>query len=184
MPKFADALRGYAFPTLRRDGFVCTYCGLDGTGWPNYLYLSWDHLVPRGHARRDDPDYVVAACTFCNALHNRTVFDVEGKTPAELVAQKRPLVLARRADYARFWDERLRPQGQPRYWVYENRPTRRARAHLAGCSFCNDGRGRRALAAATRNRRWLGPFTRPRQALGLARGLQPDGGPCAVCFPR
>ena len=109
MPTFGDSLRGYAAPTLKRDGYVCTYCGLDGKIWPNWLYFSWDHLLPKHDTRRDDPSFIVAACTFCNTLANRTVFDVEGKSPAELVEQKRPLVLARRAEYQRFWEEVVRP---------------------------------------------------------------------------
>ena len=29
--RFGDSLRGYAYPVMERDGFVCRYCGLDGT---------------------------------------------------------------------------------------------------------------------------------------------------------
>jgi len=102
--KFGDALRGYAHTILKRDGFRCRYCGLDGTVWPNWLYLSWDHLLPLGHPQRDNPDYIVAACRFCNEAHNRTRLDVEGKTPDELVEQKKPLVLTKRKEYKAFWE--------------------------------------------------------------------------------
>ena len=112
MPKFDDSLRGYAYPVMERDNFVCAYCGLDGKVWPNWLYFSWDHLLPVGHPDRDNADFIVAACTFCNTLHNRTLFDVEGKSPTELLAQKRPMVLARRAEYEAFWQEHVRPGGQ------------------------------------------------------------------------
>lgn len=37
----------------------------------------------------------MAACVFCNALRNRTVFNVAGETPGALVAEKRPLILGR-----------------------------------------------------------------------------------------
>jgi len=94
---------------LRRDGFVCRYCGLDGTVWPNWLYLSWDHLLPPRHPLRDDPAYIVAACRFCNEACNRTFWDVEGKTPDELVAQKRPFVLAVRERYQAFWETEVHP---------------------------------------------------------------------------
>ena len=56
---------------------------------------------------RDDQRYIVAACRFCNEVHNRTQFDVEGKTPAEIVELKREAVLARRADYKEFWEEEV-----------------------------------------------------------------------------
>ena len=105
MARHDDALRGYAYEVMSRDGFVCAYCGLDGKAWPNWLYLSWDHLLPPGHPNRDKPQFIVTACRFCNEVHNRTVFDVDGKTPAELVAQKKPLVLQRRADYRAFFGE-------------------------------------------------------------------------------
>ncbi len=107
MAKFIDSLRGYAFPVLKRDAFVCVYCGWDGKVWPNWLYLSQDHLLPNGHPRRDDPDYIVTACLFCNTLHNRTIFDAKGKTPAELIQQKKLLVLQRRQEYQAFWEENV-----------------------------------------------------------------------------
>ena len=105
---FDDALRGYAHPVLQRDGFRCVYCGLDGAAaLDNWLHLSWDHLLPRGHPDRDDQRYIVAACRFCNEVHNRTQFDVEGKTPEQIVAMKKEAVLARRADYKEFWEEEV-----------------------------------------------------------------------------
>src|SRR6266852_1853147 len=56
MPRFDDALRGYAYPIHKRDGFRCRYCGLDGTQtFASWLSLSWDHLLPKGDPRRDDP---------------------------------------------------------------------------------------------------------------------------------
>jgi len=108
--KFQDALRGYAHLILMRDGFKCRYCGLDGTKWPNWLYLSWDHLLPRGHPQRNAPSFIVAACRFCNEANNRTVWDVAGKTPDELVAQKKPVVLAKREQYRAFWRDEVQPR--------------------------------------------------------------------------
>jgi hypothetical protein len=107
-PKFSDsALMGYAHLVLKRDGFICRYCGLDGTVWPNWLYLSWDHLLPKGHSQRDDPAFIVAACLFCNTSCNRTIWEVEGKTPDQLVEQKRPAILAVRARYREFWEHEV-----------------------------------------------------------------------------
>ena len=104
---FSDALRGYAFEVHRRDGFRCVYCGLDGTVWPNWLYLSLDHLLPHGHPDRDDPVFQVTACRFCNEARNRVVYAVEGRSPAEIVELKREQVQAARAEYEAFWREHV-----------------------------------------------------------------------------
>ena len=104
---FSDALRGYAFEVHRRDGFRCVYCGLDGTVWPNWLYLSLDHLLPHGHPDRDDPVFQVTACRFCNEARNRVVYVVEGRSPAEIVELKRGQVHAARAEYEAFWREHV-----------------------------------------------------------------------------
>ena len=78
---------------LRRDSFACRYCSFDGSeSFANWLLLSRDHLLPIGHPDRDDDRYIVAACRFCNEAHNRTVFDVDGKTPAEIVEIKRTAI--------------------------------------------------------------------------------------------
>ena len=72
MVKFNDALRGYAYPVHKRDGFKCVYCGLDGSeSFSSWLSLSWDHLLPKGHPKRDDLDYIVTACMFCNVADNQ-----------------------------------------------------------------------------------------------------------------
>lgn len=107
MPKYEDALRGYAHQVLKRDGFQCRYCGLDGRQWPNWLYLSWDHLLPRGNPQRHNPDFIVAACRFCNEAFNRKVYKVEGKTPDELVEQKKDFIEEKRAEYKRFFDQEV-----------------------------------------------------------------------------
>jgi hypothetical protein len=103
--KLSGSLVGYSYQIHKRDGFVCVYCCLDGKIWPNWVYLSWDHLLPKSNPKRDDPEYIVTACTFCNALHNRTVFDTEGKTRDELITQKKPLILERRELYRQHWDK-------------------------------------------------------------------------------
>ena len=110
MAKFTDALRGYAHPILERDTFVCRYCGFDGKVWPNWLYFSQDHLLPKGHKNRDNPDFIVAACRFCNGACNRTKFPVEGKTPQQLVEMRRQKILAKRDEYRQFWNESVGQQ--------------------------------------------------------------------------
>lgn len=111
MAAYTDALRGYAFPVHKRDNFICRYCGLDGKkSFADWLCLSWDHLLPRGHPDRNKIDYIVTACLFCNTADNR-YFDqakkrglmFDGKTPDELIAQRLPYVLATREKYRQFW---------------------------------------------------------------------------------
>ncbi len=108
---YNDALRGYAHPVHQRDDFVCVYCGLDGKAtFSNWLHLSEDHLLPQDNPKRDDLEYRVTSCRFCNEAHNRMVFDVEGKSPEELIDQKKPFVLQRRNEYKEFWKEQVVPK--------------------------------------------------------------------------
>lgn len=109
MAKLEGSLGGYAHEVHKRDNFVCRYCGLDGKQWPNWLYLSVDHLLPQGHPKREQPEFKVTACRFCNEVRNRTPRAVEGKSPEQLVDEKRPDVLAARAEYKRFWEENVKP---------------------------------------------------------------------------
>jgi len=77
----------------------------------SWLTLSWDHLLPKGHPQRDDPDYIVTACMFCNVADNQ-YFDLaakrglslDGLTPEQLVAQRLPYVQATRQQYQEFWE--------------------------------------------------------------------------------
>lgn len=123
MPKFADALRGYAHPALERDGFCCRYCGLDGsTSFDSWLTLSWDHLLPKGHPERNNPEFIVAACNFCNTADNHyfehaaergVVFD--GLSRDQLVQQRKPYVEATRSAYLEFWKANVVAVDNQRY---------------------------------------------------------------------
>ncbi|MGO9028633.1 MAG: HNH endonuclease [Acidimicrobiales bacterium] len=117
MAGFDDALRGYAYPVHRSDNFRCRYCGLDGAeSFSNWLSLSWDHLLPKGHANRDDLNYIVTACIFCNTADNR-YFEMaerrgltfDGLTPDQLIAQRLPYVEATRDRYREFWEANVAP---------------------------------------------------------------------------
>ena len=116
MPTFDDSLRGYALPVHKRDGFVCRYCCVNGKeSFDMWLTLSWDHLLPKNHPDRDNSDYIVTACKFCNTADNR-YFDLaeergllfDGKTPDELVEQRTPYVVKTRNSYMAFWDANVR----------------------------------------------------------------------------
>jgi hypothetical protein len=118
MPGFEDALRGYAYPIHKRDGFRCRYCGIDGTqDFASWLSLSWDHLLPKGDPRHDDPQYIVTSCMFCNVADNRYFDHAEKRglqfddlTPEQLVAQRLPYVEATRQRYHDFWSANVGSQ--------------------------------------------------------------------------
>jgi 5-methylcytosine-specific restriction endonuclease McrA len=115
MAKFDDSLRGYAYNIHKRDSFKCQYCGADGLkSFETWLTLSWDHLLPKGHPDRDNPEYIVTACQFCNTADNR-YFDkaetlglkFEGLSREKLIAQRLPYVLKVRQAYREFWESQV-----------------------------------------------------------------------------
>jgi hypothetical protein len=119
MPKYVDSLRGYAFEIMRRDGFKCRYCGLEGAhSFENWLQLSQDHLLPKGHSERNNPEFIVCACLFCNTADNR-YFDLaasrglslDGLTAEDLIEQRRPFVEQTRNNYREFWTANVRNFG-------------------------------------------------------------------------
>jgi hypothetical protein len=117
---YTDALRGYAYPVHKRDGFRCRYCGLDGKlSFSNWASLTCDHLLPHDHPKRNDLEYIVTACTFCNCADNR-YFDhaakrgisFEGKTPQDLIQQRLFYVERTRAEYRKFWEQNVNGLGK------------------------------------------------------------------------
>jgi hypothetical protein len=111
-----ESLRGYSFGIHQRDNFKCRYCGTDGTkSFDTWLTLSSEHLLPTGHPDRNNPDYIVTACIFCNVADNhyfehavKRNLTFDGLTPDELVAQRLPYVQARRKEYNDFWDANVK----------------------------------------------------------------------------
>jgi hypothetical protein len=116
MARFTDALRKYGFQIHKRDNFKCRYCGLDGTlSFANWL--SWDHLLPKGHPQRDNLDYIVTARKLCNTADNR-YFDLaakrglrfDGLTQDTLVTQRLHYIQLTRTSYRAFRDAEVRPK--------------------------------------------------------------------------
>jgi len=82
---------------LKRDHFVCQYCGLDGmASFENALVMSVDFLHPRSHQGRKHPRNLIACCRPCNMLKGRHIF----KTFEEAKAY----VLARRDELRKSWE--------------------------------------------------------------------------------
>jgi hypothetical protein len=71
-------------------------------------------LLPKGHINRNNPEFIVASCSFCNTADNR-YFDLaakrelilEGLSPEELVELRRPYVEATRSAYREFWEKHV-----------------------------------------------------------------------------
>jgi hypothetical protein len=111
VPGFDDALRGYAYPsTSAMASAAATAASTAPSPSRAGSPLSWDHLLPKGDARRDDLEYIVTSCMFCNVADNR-YFDLaekrglhfDGLTPDEPVAHRLQYVQATRERYREFW---------------------------------------------------------------------------------
>lgn len=120
MAAYGTSLCDYSYDVHLRDGFRCVYCGLDGhESFSHWLTFSSDHLLPKGHPQRENPDFIATACQFCNGAANhyfkmaeREGLSFDGKSRAELIEQRRPYVMRTREDYKRFWQEKV--AGRPR----------------------------------------------------------------------
>ena len=67
------------------------------------------------------------------------------------------------------------------YWVYEDEITKSARIHLASCSYCNDGMGKKGVRLP--DNRWHGPFETERDAIDKAQSTgQPNAKGCWYCL--
>jgi hypothetical protein len=116
MAKYNDALRGYAFQVHKRDQFKCRYCGLDGTlSFDAWLNLSLDHLLPPKHPNRNDNEFMVTACKFCNTADNlyfthakKRGLRFNNMSPADLVKQRKKYVVKTRSSYKEFWNKKVR----------------------------------------------------------------------------
>jgi len=101
------SLTGYGYKINLRDNFKCVYCDLDGKIWPNWLFLSCEHLLPKGNPDRDKEKYIVTACRFCNGACNRTEFDTKNKKPEEIIALKKIAIEKVRVGYKDFFDRKV-----------------------------------------------------------------------------
>jgi 5-methylcytosine-specific restriction endonuclease McrA len=87
---------------LKRDGFRCQYCGLDGmSSFENSLVMSVDFVIPRARKGKKDPRNLVSACRACNLIKGRHVFsDFE---------QAKRYILNRREELHKEWEARMAP---------------------------------------------------------------------------
>ncbi len=112
---YNDEPHGYTFDVHTRDNFKCRYCGADGAkSFDTWLTLTRNHLLPKGHPNRDNPDFIVTACRFCNDVANQYSdlaekhgMKFDGMTPEELVAQWLPYVEETRRRRREVWERRV-----------------------------------------------------------------------------
>ncbi len=80
------------FAVLARNGFKCTYCGLDLLcDFDSLFGASVDHIKPRGSGGSDEEDNLVAACRTCNQL--------KGDADCNSVDQAREIIRQKRAEF-------------------------------------------------------------------------------------
>lgn len=96
------ALTGYGTQIFERDCYICQYCNLDGRLFENWLLLTIDHIIPRAQKGSNDPNNLVTACTVCNTLENRAKI--------ESFEQKKKLILAKREEYRKWWEQNIKPR--------------------------------------------------------------------------
>jgi 5-methylcytosine-specific restriction endonuclease McrA len=115
MPYQGESLRGYAYDVHKRDGFRCVYCGLDGTeSFSNWLTLTRDHLLPKGHQKRNEQAFIVTACSFCNTADNHYLereikagHNFDEPSREKLIDRRKQTVLKVREDFKTFWKENV-----------------------------------------------------------------------------
>ena len=90
---------------LKRDHYVCQYCGLDGmSSFENAMVMSVDFLHPRAHKGSKHPRNLVACCRPCNMLKGRHIF--------KSFEEAKTYILARREELRKSWaSERSQSQG-------------------------------------------------------------------------
>jgi len=97
----------------RRDKLICQYCHLDGSGsFAAWRSLSLDHLLPKGHPQRHDPEFIVVACLHCNILLAQQFKSprLQGETfdrpnANHLIRARRDLLSPRLEELRTYWQE-------------------------------------------------------------------------------
>ena len=110
-PKYQDSLRGYGYPIMKRDGFICQYCDYDGRGFNHWLQLTIDHILPAHQGGGDDKANLVAACQYCNSATSRMKFK-KGMKLEDIVKEKKQYVRERQGEYYEFWTNHVAPNAQ------------------------------------------------------------------------
>ena len=106
-PKYQDSLRGYGYLIMKRDDFICQYCGYDGRSFNHWLQLTIDHILPARLGGGNDEANLVAACQYCNSATSRMTFEKSMKLE-DIVKEKKRRVHDRRNEYHKFWTKNVK----------------------------------------------------------------------------
>jgi len=60
---------------LKRDGFICQYCGYNPRYYVNLIPLHVDHIIPFSYGGNNSMNNLVCACRQCNNYANDRVFN-------------------------------------------------------------------------------------------------------------
>ena len=115
MAKSSDSLLGYAREIHKRDKYVCQYCGFDGKeSLSHWLNLSVDHLLPKDHLEKDNPEFQATACRSCNEMDNHFLeqaakrgLKFDNMTRQQLIDQRRSYVVGAREKYKKYWEKNI-----------------------------------------------------------------------------
>ena len=101
-------LLGWGRHALKKDGYICMYCGLDGkTDLRVWMQFSIDHVIPKKSEGPHTPDNMVACCRSCNSVTSRMIIP-ENTTREEAIELKREKVKKRHdEEYKKFWEEHV-----------------------------------------------------------------------------
>ena len=105
----ARSLCGYGKDILKRDNYICVYCGFDGRSFDNWLQMSIDHLVPVSAGGNDDSNNLVAACKACNSFTSRLKVEPNW-TRKKIIAYKKAHITKRREEFLSYWQQHVTPQ--------------------------------------------------------------------------
>lgn len=112
----SSSLQDYGHKVHIQHNFVCQYCGLDGKkSFENWLTLTVDHLLPKGHPKRNDIEFMVTACSFCNVADNHYFEREENQdirtqdlSRTELIKRRKEVIHKVRQEHKEFWDKNVR----------------------------------------------------------------------------
>ena len=112
--KYSGTLLDWGHEILKKNKFVCRYCGYDGKNdFRSWMQFSVDHVIPR-HLKgsKDAPGNMVACCKSCNSITSRMSSEdiPPGTSVDDAIEIKKKRVKMRHEDYRTFWEKHVKPK--------------------------------------------------------------------------